>query len=134
MFEKVSLKIVRSDDQNCSLPVSTRLQFAPVRYNKRKYVYDLFEGKECLLAEAPRLGWVNFFLPKAAGLGPAHRQRSVHEVYCVLGGVLRMMLDGRLVEARVGEVLVIKPGTLHSGLGQLDTIEPCELCWTEVLV
>jgi AraC family L-rhamnose operon regulatory protein RhaS len=103
-----------------------------MRYSKSKYIYDLFEGGEHLLDEAPRVGWVNFFRSKAAGLGVRHRQRSVHEIYCVLGGVLRLEVEDRVVQASTGEVLIVSPGSDHSGIGRLNEIDPCELCWFEL--
>jgi AraC family L-rhamnose operon regulatory protein RhaS len=103
-----------------------------MRYNRPKYLYELFEGGESLLPEAPRVGWVNFFYPKPAGLGHPHRRRWVHEVYYVVGGVLRLTIQDRIVETTVGETLIVSPGMTHSGIMPLNIIEPCELCWFEL--
>jgi len=63
---------------------------------------------------------------------PAHSHRVKHETFFLVRGCLDVVLDGRPLVLRPGDVLPISPGHVHSFCGQgnsllLEVSMPCEV-------
>ncbi len=77
-------------------------------------VRELYEGRGMSVA-----------LVEVRGEGEPHYHSRTEEVYFVVRGDGVVELDGRPVEVKEGDLLVIEPGTVHSVRGEMDILVVC---------
>ncbi|WP_457614099.1 cupin domain-containing protein [Methanopyrus sp.] len=59
------------------------------------------------------------------GEGEEHYHRRTFEVYYVIDGRGKVVLNGRPVDIRRGDVVAIEPGTRHKVIGNLKILAVC---------
>jgi mannose-6-phosphate isomerase-like protein (cupin superfamily) len=60
-----------------------------------------------------------------------HYHKRLTEFYYVLSGALKVELDGKMHEAKQGELVMITPGTKHKAWGKAHLLVVCCPPWEE---
>jgi len=68
---------------------------------------------------------VSVALVEVRGEGEPHYHSRTEEIYFVVRGEGIVELDGRPVEVKEGDLIVIEPGTVHSVDGEMDLLVVC---------
>ena len=104
-----------------------------MRNHDERHWYEKYEGDESLVDAVPRCGVSDFFQGTRSAFGDCRgSDPHYYELYFVLSGVLQLKVDGRLLSAPRGCVLVVLPHQEVVGAGPSFSVEPCRICWVVV--
>jgi len=76
-------------------------------------------GRRMIVGENEMLGYLRI---KKGGAVPAHHHLS-EQITFIIKGALRFTINGKLIDVREGEFLVIPPNVVHAVVALEDTID-----------